>query len=77
MYPGSPLSNFFDVIKQLFSDEKNGQVSHPPGTPTKHSANSKRSDSGSNDYGSRGDNKYPAGKDKAKMVSSVGLQDQP
>ncbi|XP_066043833.1 serine/threonine-protein kinase BRSK2 isoform X10 [Chamaea fasciata] len=74
---GSPLSNFFDVIKQLFSDEKNGQVSHPPGTPTKHSANSKRSDSGSNDYGSRGDNKYPAGKDKAKMVSSVGLQDQP
>ncbi|XP_078239811.1 serine/threonine-protein kinase BRSK2 isoform X23 [Pogona vitticeps] len=74
---GSPLSNFFDVIKQLFSDEKNGQVSHPPGTPTKHSANSKRSDSDANDYGSRGDTKYPAGKEKAKMVSSLGLQDQP
>nr|XP_056706690.1 serine/threonine-protein kinase BRSK2 isoform X5 [Euleptes europaea] len=73
---GSPLSNFFDVIKQLFSDEKNGQVSHPPGTPTKHSANSKRSDSDANDYGSRGDTKYPAGKEKAKMVSSLGLQDQ-
>ncbi|XP_047199577.1 serine/threonine-protein kinase BRSK2 isoform X9 [Hippoglossus stenolepis] len=26
---GSPLSNFFDVIKQLFSDEKNIQASHP------------------------------------------------
>ncbi|KAG7238109.1 hypothetical protein INR49_030171, partial [Caranx melampygus] len=33
---GSPLSNFFDVIKQLFSDEKNGQVPYPPGTPSKH-----------------------------------------
>ncbi|XP_039188075.1 serine/threonine-protein kinase BRSK2 isoform X4 [Crotalus tigris] len=74
---GSPLSNFFDVIKQLFSDEKNGQVSHPPGTPTKHSTNSKRSDSDKNDYGSRGDTKFPAGKEKAKMASSLGLQDQP
>uniref|UniRef100_A0A671XZZ2 BR serine/threonine kinase 2 n=1 Tax=Sparus aurata TaxID=8175 RepID=A0A671XZZ2_SPAAU len=33
----SPLSNFFDVIKQLFSDEKNGQVPYPSGTPTKRS----------------------------------------
>ncbi|XP_056272446.1 serine/threonine-protein kinase BRSK2 isoform X10 [Pseudoliparis swirei] len=33
---GSPLSNFFDVINQLFSDEKNGQVPFPSGTPTKH-----------------------------------------
>uniref|UniRef100_A0A8C4EDT4 Protein kinase domain-containing protein n=1 Tax=Dicentrarchus labrax TaxID=13489 RepID=A0A8C4EDT4_DICLA len=33
---GSPLSNFFDVIKQLFSDEKNGQVPYPSGTPSKH-----------------------------------------
>uniref|UniRef100_A0A674MD42 BR serine/threonine kinase 2 n=1 Tax=Takifugu rubripes TaxID=31033 RepID=A0A674MD42_TAKRU len=32
---GSPLSNFFDVIKQLFSDEKNGQVPYPCGTPSK------------------------------------------
>uniref|UniRef100_A0A6Q2YG30 Protein kinase domain-containing protein n=1 Tax=Esox lucius TaxID=8010 RepID=A0A6Q2YG30_ESOLU len=34
VYLGSPLSSFFDVIKQLFSDEKNSQASHnPPGTP--------------------------------------------
>uniref|UniRef100_A0A7N6FDB3 Protein kinase domain-containing protein n=1 Tax=Anabas testudineus TaxID=64144 RepID=A0A7N6FDB3_ANATE len=31
----SPLSNFFDVIKQLFSDEKNGQVPYPSGPPSK------------------------------------------
>uniref|UniRef100_A0A8D3DI28 Protein kinase domain-containing protein n=1 Tax=Scophthalmus maximus TaxID=52904 RepID=A0A8D3DI28_SCOMX len=31
----SPLSNFFDVIKQLFSDEKNGQGPYPSGTPSK------------------------------------------
>uniref|UniRef100_A0A8C4EFX0 Protein kinase domain-containing protein n=1 Tax=Dicentrarchus labrax TaxID=13489 RepID=A0A8C4EFX0_DICLA len=36
VYLGSPLSNFFDVIKQLFSDEKNGQVPYPSGTPSKH-----------------------------------------
>ncbi|XP_067850107.1 serine/threonine-protein kinase BRSK2 isoform X2 [Heptranchias perlo] len=75
---GSPLSNFFDVIKQLFSDEKNnGQVAHPPATPTKHGTNSKRNDSDTNDYGSRGDSKFPAGKEKAKMVPSIGTQDQP
>ncbi|XP_077938891.1 serine/threonine-protein kinase BRSK2-like isoform X5 [Gasterosteus aculeatus] len=34
---GSPLSNFFDVMNQLFSDEKNGQGPYPSGTPTKHS----------------------------------------
>ncbi|XP_059370904.1 serine/threonine-protein kinase BRSK2-like isoform X6 [Carassius carassius] len=66
---GSPLSNFFDVIKQLFSDEKNGQVSHPHGTP-KH-ANSKRYDPEPND------SKCPSGQDKAKMAPSVGTQEQP
>ncbi|XP_058637918.1 serine/threonine-protein kinase BRSK2 isoform X13 [Onychostoma macrolepis] len=66
---GSPLSNFFDVIKQLFSDEKNGQVSHPPGTP-KH-ANSKRHEPDPND------SKCPSGQDKAKMAPSVGTQEQP
>uniref|UniRef100_A0A9R1SHP9 BR serine/threonine kinase 2b n=2 Tax=Cyprinus carpio TaxID=7962 RepID=A0A9R1SHP9_CYPCA len=65
----SPLSNFFDVIKQLFSDEKNGQVSHPPGTP-KH-ANSKRHEPEPND------SKCPSGQDKAKMAPSVGTQEQP
>ncbi|XP_052006706.1 serine/threonine-protein kinase BRSK2-like isoform X3 [Xyrauchen texanus] len=67
---GSPLSNFFDVIKQLFSDEKNGQVSHPPGTH-KHVANSKRHDPEPND------SKCPSGQDKAKMAPSVGTQEQP
>uniref|UniRef100_A0A8C2BXK3 BR serine/threonine kinase 2b n=1 Tax=Cyprinus carpio TaxID=7962 RepID=A0A8C2BXK3_CYPCA len=66
---GSPLSNFFDVIKQLFSDEKNGQVSHPPGTP-KH-ANSKRHEPEPND------SKCPSGQDKAMMAPSVGTQEQP
>ncbi|XP_059390564.1 serine/threonine-protein kinase BRSK2 isoform X4 [Carassius carassius] len=65
---GSPLSNFFDVIKQLFSDEKNGQVSHPPGTP-KH-ANSKKHEPEPND------SKCPSGQDNAKMASSVGTQEQ-
>ncbi|XDV17912.1 hypothetical protein PO909_023704, partial [Leuciscus waleckii] len=66
---GSPLSNFFDVIKQLFSDEKNGQVSHPPGTP-KH-ANSKRHEPEPND------SKCPSDQDKAKMAPSFGTQEQP
>ncbi|XP_013981726.1 serine/threonine-protein kinase BRSK2 isoform X3 [Salmo salar] len=50
---GSPLSNFFDVIKQLFSDEKNSQASHnspgTPGTPSpapaKHAPGSRRNES--------------------------------
>ncbi|KPP66192.1 serine/threonine-protein kinase BRSK2-like, partial [Scleropages formosus] len=74
---GSPLSNFFDVIKQLFSDEKNGQVPHPPGTAAKHGANNKRHDPEANDYGSRGDSKCPAGKDKAKVATTYGTQEQP
>lgn len=53
LYLGSPLSNFFDVIKQLFSDEKNSQASHnPPGTPgtpspapAKHAPGSRRNES--------------------------------
>ncbi|XP_036390993.1 serine/threonine-protein kinase BRSK2 isoform X4 [Megalops cyprinoides] len=60
---GSPLSNFFDVIKQLFSDEKSSQVLHPPGTPNKHAANSRGHDHEANDCGSRGDSKCPAGRD--------------
>ncbi|KAG7468433.1 hypothetical protein MATL_G00142840 [Megalops atlanticus] len=60
---GSPLSNFFDVIKQLFADEKSGQVPHPPATPNKHPANSRRHDPEANDYASRGDSKCPAGRD--------------
>ncbi|XP_037390604.1 serine/threonine-protein kinase BRSK2 isoform X1 [Pygocentrus nattereri] len=67
---GSPLSSFFDVIKQLFSDEKNGQVPHAAGTP-KHGANSKKHESDSNT------SKCPSGKDKAKVAPSVGTQEQP
>uniref|UniRef100_A0AAR2IP82 Protein kinase domain-containing protein n=1 Tax=Pygocentrus nattereri TaxID=42514 RepID=A0AAR2IP82_PYGNA len=70
VYPGSPLSSFFDVIKQLFSDEKNGQVPHAAGTP-KHGANSKKHESDSNT------SKCPSGKDKAKVAPSVGTQEQP
>ncbi|KAI1890180.1 hypothetical protein AGOR_G00171030 [Albula goreensis] len=72
---GSPLSNFFDVIKQLFADEKNGQVPHPPGTPgtpNKHPANSRRHEPEANDLGPKGDTKCPMGRDKAKMVTSIG-----
>ncbi|XP_060033243.1 serine/threonine-protein kinase BRSK2 isoform X3 [Erinaceus europaeus] len=42
---GSPLSNFFDVIKQLFSDEKNGQAAPAPSTPARRSAHGPLGDS--------------------------------
>ncbi|XP_058238171.1 serine/threonine-protein kinase BRSK2 isoform X3 [Hemibagrus wyckioides] len=64
---GSPLTSFFDVIKQLFSDEKSGQASQPPGTP-KHGASAKKHESDSNASKS---------KDKPKVASSVGTQEQP
>ncbi|KAM9493572.1 serine/threonine-protein kinase BRSK2 isoform 9-T9 [Clarias gariepinus] len=64
---GSPLTSFFDVIKQLFSDEKSGQVSQPPGTP-KHGAGAKKHESDSNASKS---------KDKPKVAPSVGTQEQP
>ncbi|XP_051779389.1 serine/threonine-protein kinase BRSK2 isoform X2 [Erpetoichthys calabaricus] len=64
--------------KLLKCDEKNGQLAQQPGTPSKHGANSKRHEPDANDFGSRGDSKYAAGKDKAKMaVTSVGTHDQP
>lgn len=53
---GSPLSNFFDVIKQLFSDDKTLQASHPPGapvtpssSPAKHAPADSKSAAGSKD----------------------------
>ncbi|KAI5626281.1 serine/threonine-protein kinase BRSK2 isoform X3 [Silurus asotus] len=52
---GSQLTSFFDVIKQLFSDEKSGQASQ------KHESDSNTSKS----------------KDKSKVASSVGTQEQP
>uniref|UniRef100_A0A8C1IUK8 BR serine/threonine kinase 2 n=1 Tax=Cyprinus carpio TaxID=7962 RepID=A0A8C1IUK8_CYPCA len=70
---GSPLSNFFDVIKQLFSDEKNGQVHLPPGTPNRHPPNTHHHDP------QPSDSKCPAGnpRDNAKLMASVGAQEQP
>ncbi|XP_028441922.1 serine/threonine-protein kinase BRSK2 isoform X1 [Perca flavescens] len=72
---GSPLSNFFDVIKQLFSDEKNGQVPYPSGTPTKHRPSPmhvRRHEPEHNDT------KCPAaGRDRARLsVASVGTQEE-
>ncbi|KAF7224757.1 serine/threonine-protein kinase BRSK2 isoform X6 [Nothobranchius furzeri] len=71
---GSPLSSFFDVIKQLFSDEKNGQVPYSSGTP-KHSPSPmhvRRHESENNDT------KFAAaGRDKAKLsVASTGTQEE-
>ncbi|XP_061577459.1 serine/threonine-protein kinase BRSK2 isoform X7 [Cololabis saira] len=72
---GSPLSNFFDVIKQLFSDEKNGQVPYSPGTPSKHCPSPmhvRRHESENNDI------KFPAaGRDRAKLsVASIGTLEE-
>uniref|UniRef100_A0AAQ5X505 Protein kinase domain-containing protein n=1 Tax=Amphiprion ocellaris TaxID=80972 RepID=A0AAQ5X505_AMPOC len=75
VYLGSPLSNFFDVIKQLFSDEKNGQVPYPSGTPSKHCPSPmhvRRHEPENNDT------KFPvAGRDRAKLsVASVETQEE-
>ncbi|XP_049928986.1 serine/threonine-protein kinase BRSK2-like isoform X2 [Epinephelus moara] len=72
---GSPLSNFFDVIKQLFSDEKNGQVPYPSGTPTKRCPSPmhvRRHEPEHNDT------KCPAaGRDRAKLaMASVGTLEE-
>lgn len=68
VYPGSPLSNFFDVIKQLFSDEKNGQAAQAPSTPAKRSAHGPLGDSAAT--GPRGDTEFPMGKDTAAAAAS-------
>ncbi|XP_033933426.1 serine/threonine-protein kinase BRSK2-like isoform X4 [Pseudochaenichthys georgianus] len=69
---GSPLSNFFDVIKQLFSDEKNIQQASPdtPSSPAKHAPGSKPTPPPN-------DSKCPPGKDKTKMADSNRTQEQP
>ncbi|XP_041918117.1 serine/threonine-protein kinase BRSK2-like isoform X5 [Alosa sapidissima] len=77
---GSPLSNFFDVIRQLFSDEKHGQAPRSPGTPSKHgAANGRKPEPESSD------SKSQAGKDRAQppsptpspSPSPAGTQEQP
>ncbi|KAM7414265.1 hypothetical protein PAMA_019201 [Pampus argenteus] len=70
---GSPLSNFFDVIKQLFSDEKNGQVPYSSGTPSKHCPSPmqvRRHEPENNDTKC-----HAACRDRAKL-SSVGTQEE-
>uniref|UniRef100_A0A7N5ZVD0 Protein kinase domain-containing protein n=1 Tax=Anabas testudineus TaxID=64144 RepID=A0A7N5ZVD0_ANATE len=62
----SPLSNFFDVIKQLFSDEKNGQVPYPSGPPSKRCPSPmhvRRHEPENNDTKCS-----PAGQDRARFV---------
>ncbi|XP_045414520.1 serine/threonine-protein kinase BRSK2 [Lemur catta] len=74
---GSPLSNFFDVIKQLFSDEKNGQAAQAPSSPAKRSAHGPLGDSAAAGPGPGGDAEYPAGKDMAKMGPPAARHEQP
>ncbi|XP_024843370.1 serine/threonine-protein kinase BRSK2 isoform X2 [Bos taurus] len=74
---GSPLSNFFDVIKQLFSDEKNGQAAQAPSTPAKRSAHGPLGDSAAAGPGPGGDAEYPAGKDKARTGLPAARREQP
>ncbi|KAM4596348.1 serine/threonine-protein kinase BRSK2-like isoform 6-T6 [Fundulus diaphanus] len=74
---GSPLSNFFDVIKQLFSDEKNIQGSHSPGTPTSTSSPTKHAPASRPSQAPPNDSKCPPGKEKTKMAASNRTQDHP
>ncbi|XP_032412779.1 serine/threonine-protein kinase BRSK2-like isoform X6 [Xiphophorus hellerii] len=74
---GSPLSNFFDVIKQLFSDEKNIQASHSPGAPTSTSSPTKHAPSSRPSQTPPNDSKCPPGKDKTKMAASNRTQEHP
>ncbi|XP_066893959.1 serine/threonine-protein kinase BRSK2 isoform X1 [Kogia breviceps] len=74
---GSPLSNFFDVIKQLFSDEKNGQAAEAPSTPAKRSAHGPLGDSAAAGPGPGGDAEYPAGKDTARTGPPAARREQP
>ncbi|KAJ8795580.1 hypothetical protein J1605_002342 [Eschrichtius robustus] len=73
----SPLSNFFDVIKQLFSDEKNGQAAQAPSTPAKRSAHGPLGDSAAAGPGPGGDAEYPAGKDTARTGPPAARREQP
>ncbi|XP_067347695.1 serine/threonine-protein kinase BRSK2-like isoform X9 [Channa argus] len=74
---GSPLSNFFDVIKQLFSDEKNVQASHSPGAPVTPSSPAKHAPTSKPNQPLPNDSKCPSSKDKTKMAASNRTQEQP
>ncbi|XP_077913717.1 serine/threonine-protein kinase BRSK2 isoform X3 [Halichoerus grypus] len=74
---GSPLSNFFDVIKQLFSDEKNGQAAQAPSTPAKRSAHGPLGDSAAAGPGPGGDAECPTAKDTARTGPPAARREQP
>lgn len=77
VYPGSPLSNFFDVIKQLFSDEKNGQAAQAPSTPAKRSAPGPLGDSAAAGPGPGGDAERPTAQDAARTGPPAARREQP
>ncbi|KAM8888054.1 serine/threonine-protein kinase BRSK2-like isoform 5-T5 [Synchiropus picturatus] len=72
---GSPLSNFFDVIKQLFSDDKNLQASHSPGAPATPSSPAKHAPSSKQPLPN--DSKCPPGKDKTKTTAGSNRTQEP
>ncbi|XP_075873703.1 serine/threonine-protein kinase BRSK2 isoform X7 [Nelusetta ayraudi] len=69
---GSPLSNFFDVIKQLFSDDKNTSPSHAPGGAAATSPPAKHAQTPPNDSKTP-----PTGKDKTKTAAGNKTQERP
>ncbi|XP_035855626.1 serine/threonine-protein kinase BRSK2-like isoform X8 [Sander lucioperca] len=73
---GSPLSNFFDVIKQLFSDDKiHSSVS--PGAPAAPSSPAKHAPGSKPGQPPPSDSKCPPGKDKTKTPAGNRTQEQP
>uniref|UniRef100_F6Z338 BR serine/threonine kinase 2 n=1 Tax=Xenopus tropicalis TaxID=8364 RepID=F6Z338_XENTR len=64
---GRPISNFFDVLKQLFSDEKNGHASPPPGP------HSKQRPADNKEQGPLG----ASGKERARKTSPAITQEPP
>ncbi|XP_037695739.1 serine/threonine-protein kinase BRSK2 isoform X4 [Choloepus didactylus] len=66
---GSPLGNFFDVIKQLFSDEKNGQAAQAPSTSAQPRA--------PGPLGPAGDTEQPPGPDTARTGPPAARREQP
>ncbi|XP_073430125.1 serine/threonine-protein kinase BRSK2 isoform X4 [Dendrobates tinctorius] len=64
---GRPISNFFDVLKQLFSDEKNGHASPAPGPL------SKQRPSDNKEQGPLG----ASGKERSRKTSPVITQETP
>ncbi|XP_071974175.1 serine/threonine-protein kinase BRSK2 isoform X5 [Engystomops pustulosus] len=64
---GRPISNFFDVLKQLFSDEKNGHASPAPGPLSKQRPTDNK------EQGPLG----ASGKERARKTSPVITQETP